>query len=721
MFRKGYSYDDLLLVPKRSGITDLNDVDISTSIGGITLDLPICSANMDTVTETDMLIAMAENGGIGFHHRFCDFMTQEGAVHSAYRNNAPSVASVGLWDNAVGHAKRYEDYGAEAVCLDIAHGHHDVAIERIRELDAELNIPIIAGNVATADGAYDLANAGANVVKTGIGPGCFAEGTRVLMSNGTYKNIEDVEEGDRLINKDGKPVDVSKSWCTGEREVARLETNKWYNSTYVTPDHKYWTGDLNTSSESTLKSSGYAAELNKMAKTKPKSSKYKWKEIRQYEQDVSLTPTDIEFELNETFEIKLVKWSGGRRIEEHDPDVVNILEPSYETGYIFGTYLGDGSTYEGDNGSKRVSWAFGLEETDIAEKLKSCLNEVMDNINPQVKTKGGNVTEVSLCYNPLARLTREFGKKTEKHLPNKYLVDNKPYLRGLRDGLVDSDGHIEDGGRICFVNTSTKLIELFGILCSELDGGFPNFRENEITTGNLSGADIEEFNTPYSARYNVSTRKRITDAGLQVVKPLDYEETNEKVKVYDLEVDCPTHSFIANNCAVHNSHCSTRIKTGAGVPQLTAINEAVKGAKLFEKNAGRSIDIIADGGIRSSGDIVKALMMGADAVMLGGMLMGTDEAPGHMNEYGKIETRGMASNEARRNAGKEEGTAEGIEGQVEPKGPVKRVLDELRGGIQSGVSYCGSDNLEGARENAEFIEITPATQQMNNYHSVEKR
>lgn len=146
------------------------------------------------------------------------------------------------------------------------------------------------------------------------------------------------------------------------------------------------------------------------------------------------------------------------------------------------------------------------------------------------------------------------------------------------------------------------------------------------------------------------------------------------------------------------SVCTTRIVTGHGFPQLTAIELCASAAK----EAGAYI--IADGGIRSSGDIVKALAAGADAVMLGGMFAGYDETPSaQMKVY-----RGMASVDAQMEFRGRVGnnTAEGITIDIENKGPVKNLIDELSGGIRSGLSYSGCRTIEELQKNAIFIRIT---------------
>jgi IMP dehydrogenase len=145
------------------------------------------------------------------------------------------------------------------------------------------------------------------------------------------------------------------------------------------------------------------------------------------------------------------------------------------------------------------------------------------------------------------------------------------------------------------------------------------------------------------------------------------------------------------------SVCTTREVTGFGVPQFTAIMDCARIDK----------PIIADGGIRVPGDAVKALAAGATMVMLGGMLSGTNEACGEAGTY-----RGMASKEAREDYYRTTvgwRAAEGISIAVKPKGPAADVINEVVGGIKSGLSYAGAKNLSELRRKANFIEITPAT------------
>jgi IMP dehydrogenase len=121
--------------------------------------------------------------------------------------------------------------------------------------------------------------------------------------------------------------------------------------------------------------------------------------------------------------------------------------------------------------------------------------------------------------------------------------------------------------------------------------------------------------------------------------------------------------------------------------------------------SNRTAKIIADGGIRNTGDMVKAFAFGADAVMLGSMLAGTDESPGEILEGRKV-FRGMASREAQTDWRGHSSAPEGITTTVEYKGPVKDILDDIQGGLASGCSYTGVEKLSDIHEFASFRRIT---------------
>ena len=177
------------------------------------------------------------------------------------------------------------------------------------------------------------------------------------------------------------------------------------------------------------------------------------------------------------------------------------------------------------------------------------------------------------------------------------------------------------------------------------------------------------------------------------------------------------------------SICTTRVVTGIGVPQITAIAEAVAALE------GTDVPVIADGGIRYSGDMSKAVVAGASAVMMGSMLAGTEEAPGEIEIYqGRSykSYRGMGSLGAMArsqgssdryfqdaNAGAEKLVPEGIEGRVPYKGPVAAIIHQMMGGLRSAMGYTGCSTIEQMRTEPEFVRVTSAGTSESHVHDVQ--
>ncbi|MDG7005984.1 MAG: IMP dehydrogenase, partial [Nitrososphaerota archaeon] len=183
------------------------------------------------------------------------------------------------------------------------------------------------------------------------------------------------------------------------------------------------------------------------------------------------------------------------------------------------------------------------------------------------------------------------------------------------------------------------------------------------------------------------------------------------------------------------SICVTRVVTGFGVPQLTAVLESAEAAK------GSGVPIIADGGVRTPGDVTKAMAAGASAVMIGSLFAGTEESPGPTILRGGARyklTRGMASLTAsidrriREGSGArpketelveevaQESVPEGVEGLIPYRGKVVDVIKQLVGGLRSGMSYCGARTVEELQEKAEFIQITSAGYKESLPHDIER-
>ncbi len=175
------------------------------------------------------------------------------------------------------------------------------------------------------------------------------------------------------------------------------------------------------------------------------------------------------------------------------------------------------------------------------------------------------------------------------------------------------------------------------------------------------------------------------------------------------------------------SICTTRMVAGIGVPQISAILEVKNALK------NKKVKIISDGGIKFSGDIAKAIAAGADAIMMGSIFAGTDESPGKKFKFrGKLykQYRGMGSIGAMSSGSanryfqknykdKSKFVPEGVEGRVEYKGSVSKIIYQLQGGLRSSMGYIGAKNLSQIRKNAKFIKITKAGFYESMVHSVE--
>ena len=176
------------------------------------------------------------------------------------------------------------------------------------------------------------------------------------------------------------------------------------------------------------------------------------------------------------------------------------------------------------------------------------------------------------------------------------------------------------------------------------------------------------------------------------------------------------------------SICTTRVVAGIGVPQFSAIVNVKRGLKRF-----KDVKLIADGGIRYSGDIAKALGAGADAVMIGSLLAGTDETPGEIffyqgRSYKSYRGMGSISAMARGSADRYfqqdikdqlKLVPEGVEGRVPYRGPVKNIIEQLVGGLKSSMGYLGAKNLKEFQTNAKFIEISNSGIKEGHVHDVQ--
>ena len=171
------------------------------------------------------------------------------------------------------------------------------------------------------------------------------------------------------------------------------------------------------------------------------------------------------------------------------------------------------------------------------------------------------------------------------------------------------------------------------------------------------------------------------------------------------------------------SICTTRVVTGAGVPQITAIMECARATR------GAGVPLIADGGVKYSGDITKAIAAGADCVMIGGLFAGTDESPGEVILYqgrtfktyrgmGSLGAMAQGSTDRYAQDPNAKLVPEGIEGRVASKGPLNELVFQLVGGLKAGMGYCGCQSIPVLQEKARFLRISPAGLRESHVHDV---
>jgi IMP dehydrogenase/GMP reductase len=809
---EGLTFDDVLIIPAASAVLPREVSTVSRLTRTISLNIPILSAAMDTVTEARLAIALAREGGIGIIHRnlsiedqaqevdkvkrsesgmitdpitlephqplsealavmrrfhisgipitehgrlvgiltnrdirfetelerpIAELMTREhlitvpvgttleearASLHRYKIEKLPVVdehgllkglitmkdiqkkilypgaakddfgrlrvgAAVGVGPDTGERCAALVEEGVDVLVVDTSHAHSQMvltAVARVKE-DFGRQVQIMAGNVVTAEATEALIEAGADSVKVGIGPGCFAAGTRVLMANATYKNIEEIRAGERVLNMAGEPVTVLRSWCTGVREVMALRHTGSARETYVTPDHRYLAGDL--AAVCLLATPAGRGSGSERATNWWRPGEVGWREIGDCKHTLLLLPRHLAFELAPHLALSLPTSDDQR--ERSAARVRTTLAASYDLGYLFGTFLQNGHISAAP--AQRIFWRLACYGQEATAKLVQCIRRVTG--LEVVCARHTGVPSLELESLPWAKLLSDFGERQHRHLPAAYLCAQRDYLQGLAAGLREG---VAPGAPA----PSQPVVELGWILCYLLDGRLP------------AGAP----------------QKRLL-ANYQAVEILEVRRPGLAVPVYDLEVACPTHSFIAENAIVHNSICTTRVIAGVGMPQVTAIYECATVARRY------GVPLVGDGGIQYSGDIAKAIAAGADTVMLGSLLAGVDESPGELiisqGERFK-DYRGMGSVAAmkQRSFSKdryfqgdiiEEARviAEGIEARVAYKGMLGPLIYQLIGGLRQSMGYAGCATIAQMQERTRFVRITGAGLRESHPHDVQ--
>lgn len=202
----GLTFDDVLLVPKKTPVESRANVDLSSQLTPkIKLKVPIISANMDTVTEGKMALEMAKAGGIGIIHRFLSIEQEVTEVKLVKQEGLLVGAAIGIKGDYIERTEALLKAGCDVIVIDIAHGHSEFLLKALRELKNKFkNTEFIAGNVATAAAAEELIKNGADSIKVGIGPGALCT-TRVVAGSGVPQ-ITAIMETSEVAKKHSIPV-----------------------------------------------------------------------------------------------------------------------------------------------------------------------------------------------------------------------------------------------------------------------------------------------------------------------------------------------------------------------------------------------------------------------------------------------------------------------------------------------------------------------------------
>jgi IMP dehydrogenase/GMP reductase/intein/homing endonuclease len=405
---------------------------------------------------------------------------------------------------------------------------------------------------------------------------------------------------------------------------------------------------------------------------------------------------------------------------------------------LLGYYVAEGYNV-GRANNRQARFAFGSHERAYVEDVYRLVDGIFGYRGTTTHETPRHALEARVNNHAIAKFFERIipGGARNKRLPGYVLNQTPECLRQLLIGALRGDGCLKNSRRIAYKTSSPHLAHQIAEVFMRLGyvpsvQSYKSKRENWATMYHvrISGAQCARFAAEFPELglvFPESIRAKqdyFSDENYIYVPVLSAEvEADQEIEVFNLEV-AEDHTYIANRVAVHN--CTTRVVSGAGVPQITAVMECARAAR------GSGAPVIADGGIKYSGDITKAIAAGADSVMIGSLFAGTDESPGEIILFqGRSfkAYRGMGSISAMKEGSKDrygQGgemqvaklVPEGIEGRVPHKGPLGALVHQLVGGLRAGMGYCGCRTVEELQEKARFIRVTSAGLRESHVHDV---
>lgn len=353
----------------------------------------------------------------------------------------------------------------------------------------------------------------------------------------------------------------------------------------------------------------------------------------------------------------------------------------------------------------------GVPVVDAKNKLVGIITNRDIRFEPDMDAKISEVmTKDNLVIGPAGISLEDAGKILRKHKIEKLpLVDENGILKGLIT-IKDIEKQIK------YPNRAT---DLGGRLLAGAAVGIGSDMMERVDALVKAGVDIIALDSAHGHSQNVISAVRVIKTAypdLDVIagNVATAEATNDLIEA---GADCVKVGIGPG------SICTTRVVAGIGVPQITAIFDCAQAAKAH------GISIIADGGIKFSGDLPKAIAAGADVVMLGSLFAGTEESPGEIVMFqGRSFKmyRGMGSTGAMEAGSKDryfqndtkKFVPEGVEGRVPYRGYLKDIIYQLIGGLRAGMGYCGTESIEALKENGKFMRITNAGLRESHPHDI---